>query len=208
MKPTRAPTKKSQVFDDPQRKKRTGQTQTTQRNWGKATAPHCDAPHQHCQPRHPRRGPPSRTNRQRAAVAGRLVCSHRAPALLLSALRSVLGPTTNSAMGPHSHQHKARPGKHIPGTLGKSINPHKVLRGVLHPGDRGPANTTPARPRAKITSGEVGYHLGLAMVCLSQSIRRRWPTTGAMLWIWAIPTAHTQMEAGPDTRKDPGVGPQ
>ena len=35
------------------------------------------------------------------------------------------------------------------------------------------------------------------MLCLTQWIKRRWPSTGTVSWIWAIPTA------GPDTRKDP-----
>ena len=41
------------------------------------------------------------------------------------------------------------------------------------------------------------------MLTLTQWIQRRWPSTGTVPWIWAIPTAHTQIEAGPDTRKDP-----
>ena len=61
----------------------------------------------------------------------------------------------------------------------------------------------PARARAQITSGREGYHLGLAMLCLAQWIQRRWPSTGTVPWIWAIPTANTQIEAGPDTRKSP-----
>ena len=41
------------------------------------------------------------------------------------------------------------------------------------------------------------------MPCLAKWIQRRWPFTGTLPCIWAIPTAHTQIEAGPDTRKDP-----
>ena len=79
--------------------------------------------------------------------------------------------------------------------------PQRVLRGVLQPGD--PA---PPRALAQITSGWAGYHLGLAMLCLSQWIKRRWPTTAAAPWILAIPTTQKQVEAGPDTRKEPPLG--
>ena len=64
------------------------------------------------------------------------------------------------------------------GAMGEPSTQHKVLRGILHPGDQGPAHTTPARALAEITSGQAGYHLGLAMRCLCQWIKRRWPTTG------------------------------
>ena len=76
--------------------------------------------------------------------------------------------------------------------------PHRVLRGVLQPGDK-----PPARALAQISSGKAGYHLGLAMLCLTHWIQRRRPPTGTVPWIWAIPTAHTQIEAGPDTRPNP-----
>ena len=109
----------------------------------------------------PQRVPPP-THKQRADAAGRLMCRSRAQALLLSARCGVPRPTTNWANGPHGHQHIARPSKHIPRTVGECINPHEVLRSVLQPGDRGPANTDPARARVQITFGEVGYHLGLA----------------------------------------------
>ena len=46
------------------------------------------------------------------------------------------------------------------------------------------------------------------MLCLTRWIQRRWPSTGTMPWIWAIPTAHTQIEAGPDTRQTPPPRPQ
>ena len=95
------------------------------------------------------------------------------------------------------------PGAAPPGAVGDPTSPHKVLRGVLQPGEK-----PPARALAQITSGQAGYHLGLAMLCLTQWIKRRWPSTRAVPWIWAIPTAHTQIEAGPDTRKDPPPRPQ
>ena len=38
------------------------------------------------------------------------------------------------------------------------------------------------------------------MLCLAQWIERRWPSTGTVPWIWAIPTAHTQVATAP-TRK-------
>ena len=44
------------------------------------------------------------------------------------------------------------------------------------------------------------------MPCLSQWIKRRWPTTAAAPCIWAIPATHTQFKAGPDTQKDPSPG--
>ena len=81
------------------------------------------------------------------------------------------------------------PGTTPPGAVGEPTTPHRVLRGVLQPGDQ-----APARALAQITSGRAGYHLGLAMLCLSQWIKRRWPTTVAAPWIWAIPTTHTQVE--------------
>ena len=85
------------------------------------------------------------------------------------------------------------PGAAPPGAVGDPTTPHRVLRGVLQPGDK-----PPARALAQITSGKAGYHRGLAMLCLTHWIQRRWPSTGTVAWIWAIPTAHTQMEAGPD----------
>ena len=90
------------------------------------------------------------------------------------------------------------PGTAPPGAVGDPTTPHRVLSGVLQPGDK-----PPARALAQITSVKAGYHLGLAMLCLTQWIQRRWPLMGTVPWIWAIPTAHTQIEAGPDTRKDP-----
>ena len=41
------------------------------------------------------------------------------------------------------------------------------------------------------------------MLCLPHWIQRRWPPTGTLPCIWAIPTAHTKIEAGPDTRPNP-----
>ena len=46
------------------------------------------------------------------------------------------------------------------------------------------------------------------MLCLTQWIQRRWPSTETVPWIWAIPTAHTQIQAGPDTRQNPPRRPQ
>ena len=93
------------------------------------------------------------------------------------------------------------PGGAPPGAIGAPTTQHKVLRGVLQPGDKVPAGAL-----AQITSGRAGYHLELAMFCLSHLIKPRSPSTGTVLWIWAIPTAHRQVEAGPDTRKDPPPG--
>ena len=90
-----------------------------------------------------------------------------------------------------------------PGAVGDPTTQHRVLRGVLQPGDK-----PPARALAQITSGKAGYHLGLAMLCLTPWIQRRWPPTGTVPWVWAIPTAHTQVEAGPDTRPNPPPRPQ
>ena len=91
------------------------------------------------------------------------------------------------------------PGTAPPGAIGDPTTQHRVLRGVLQPGDK---------PPAQITSGKAGYHLGLAMLCLTHWIQRRWPPTGTVPWVWAIPTAHTQVEAGPDTRPNPFPRPQ
>ena len=121
--------------------------------------------------------------------------SPRARALLRSGRYSNVPQPT---MAPQGDRHHARPGAALPGALGDPTTLHKVLRGILQPGDK-----PPARALAQITSGRAGYHLGLAMLCLTQWIKLRWASTGTVPWIWAIPTAHTQMEAGPDTRKDP-----
>ena len=55
------------------------------------------------------------------------------------------------------------PGAAPPGAIGDPTTTHKVLGGVLQPGDQ-----APARDLAQITSGRAGYHLVLAMLCLSQ----------------------------------------
>ena len=89
------------------------------------------------------------------------------------------------------------------GAVGDPTTQHRVLRGVLQPGDK-----PPARALAQITSGKAGYHLGLATLCLTHWIQRRWPPTGTVPWVWAIPIAHTQVEAGPDTRPNPPPRPQ
>ena len=65
------------------------------------------------------------------------------------------------------------PGSAPPGAIGDPTTPHKFLRGVIQPGDQ-----APARVLAQITSGGAEYHLGLAMLCLSQWMKRRWPSTG------------------------------
>ena len=95
------------------------------------------------------------------------------------------------------------PGTTPPGAVGDPTTQHMVLRGVLQPGDKPPAGAL-----AQITSGKAGYHLGLATLCLTHWIQRRWPPTGNVPWVWAIPTAHTQVEAGPDTRPNPPPRPQ
>ena len=90
-----------------------------------------------------------------------------------------------------------------PAAVGDPTTPHKVLRGVLQPVDK-----APGRALAKITSGRAGYHLGLAMLCLTQCIKRRWQYTGKVPWIRAIPTAHTPIKAGPLMRTDPPPRPE
>ena len=60
------------------------------------------------------------------------------------------------------------PGAVIPGAVGDPTTPQKVLRGVHQPGDK-----PSARALAQITSGRAGYHLGPAMLCLTQWIKRR-----------------------------------
>ena len=59
------------------------------------------------------------------------------------------------------------PGTAPPGAVGDPSTQHRVLRGVLQPGDR-----PPARALAQITSEKAGYHLGLAMLCLTHWIQR------------------------------------
>ena len=66
------------------------------------------------------------------------------------------------------------PGTTPPGAVREPTAPHRVLRGILNPGD--PAL---ARALAQITSCRAGYHLELAMLCPSQWIKWRWPTTEA-----------------------------
>ena len=70
------------------------------------------------------------------------------------------------------------PGAAPPGAVGDPTIPHKLVRGVLQPGDK-----APARALAQITSGRAGYQVGLAMLCLTQCIKRRWPSQGAVAWI-------------------------
>ena len=67
------------------------------------------------------------------------------------------------------------PGAAPPGAVGDPTTPHRVLRGVLKPGDK-----PPDRPLAHITSRRAGYNLGLAMLCLTHWIQRRWPPTGTV----------------------------
>ena len=57
------------------------------------------------------------------------------------------------------------PGTAPPGTVGDPTTQQTVLRGVLQPGDKHPAHTL-----AQIASGKAGYHLGLAMLCLTHWI--------------------------------------
>ena len=76
------------------------------------------------------------------------------------------------------------PGAATPEAIGDPITPHKVIRGILEPGDQ-----VPARVLDQISSARAGYHLGLAMLCLSQLIKRPWPSTGTVPWIWPIPAA-------------------
>ena len=90
------------------------------------------------------------------------------------------------------------PGAAPPGAVGDPTTQHRVLRGVLQAGDK-----PPARALAQITPGKAGYHLRLAMLCLTHWIQRRWPPTGTVPWIWAIPIAHTQIEASRDTLPNP-----
>ena len=95
------------------------------------------------------------------------------------------------------------PGPAPPKAVGDPTTQHKVLRCVLQPSD-----TPLARALAQITSGRASYHLGLAMFCLTQWIKRRWPSRRTVPWIWDIPTAHIQIQPGPDTRKPPPPRPQ
>ena len=89
-------------------------------------------------------------------------------------------------------------GTALSGAIGDPTTPQKVLKGVLELGDQ-----APARALAQITWGRASYYLGLAMLSLSQWIKRRWLSTGTMPWIWAITSDHTQVNAGTDTRKEP-----
>ena len=96
------------------------------------------------------------------------------------------------------------PGTAPPGAVGDPTTQHRVPRGVLQPGD-----TPPARALAQITSGKAGYHLVLAMLCLTHWIQRRWPPTGTVPWIWAIPSErpHTN-RGGPGHAAKPPPRPQ
>ena len=66
------------------------------------------------------------------------------------------------------------PGTTPPRAVEEPSTPHSVLSGILQPGGQAPACAM-----TKITSGRAGYHLGLAMLCLTPWINRRWPTAGA-----------------------------
>ena len=90
------------------------------------------------------------------------------------------------------------PGAAQPGAVEDPTDLHRVIRGVVQPGDK-----PPARALAQVTSRKAGCHLELALLCLTHWIQRRWPPTGTVPWIWAIPTAHTQIEAGQDTLTNP-----
>ena len=100
-------------------------------------------------------------------------------------------------------RHHARPrGHHTRGTRGP--NPP-----AQSPQGRPPAGGQTPGPRPgpnHLRAG--GLPPGLAMLCLAQWIQRCRPSTGTVPWIWFIPTAHTHIEAGPDTRKDPPPRPQ
>ena len=151
-------------------------------------------------PPHPGRRPPPPTYRQWPPPTGRLGYSPRARPLLRD---SRYGYVPRPAMDHPGDRHHVRPGDRPTRGSGDPTTQHRILRGVLQPGD-----TPPARALAQITSGKAGYHLGLAMLCLTHWIQRHWPPTGTVPWVWAIPTAHTQVEAGPDTRPNPPPRPQ
>ena len=148
-----------------------------------------------CRPPHPRRRPPSPTDRQLPPPAGGLGYSPRARALLRSGRYNNVPSPQWLVKGTYT---MLAPGAAPPGAIGDPTTTHRVLRGILQPKDK-----PPARALAQITSGQAGYHLDLAMLCLAKWIQRRWPSTGTFPGIWAIPNAHTQIEAGPDTRKNP-----
>ena len=57
------------------------------------------------------------------------------------------------------------PGAAPPGAVGDPTTQRRVFRGVLQPGDK-----PPARAPAQVTRGKAGYHLGLAMLCLTHWI--------------------------------------
>ena len=71
-------------------------------------------------------------------------------------------------MGPQGDRDHAPPRDHTSWGVGGPTTPHRVPRGVLHPGDQAPACAL-----APITSGRAGYHLELAMLRLSQWIKQR-----------------------------------
>ena len=80
-------------------------------------------------------------------------------------------------------------------------DPTKVLRGVLQPGDK-----APARALARITSGRAGYHLGLAMLCLSQRIKRCWPSTGTCAGSGPSPPPKHKSRRAPTRGRPPPPG--
>ena len=69
------------------------------------------------------------------------------------------------------------PGTAPPGAVGDPTTQHRVLSGVLQPGDK-----PPARALAQITLGKAGYHPGLVTLCLTHWIQRRWPPRGTVPW--------------------------
>ena len=162
--------------------------------WEQATAPTRDTALRATGLRNPAMTPPPHL--QTATTPGRrFVYSPRALALLRSGRHSNVPRHT---MGHQLDQHHARPrGRPTRGNRGPH-HPTQSPEGRLPAWGQGPGPCP-----GQITSGRAGYHLGLAMLCLTKWIKRRWPSTGTVPWIWAIPTAHTQVEAGPDTPKDP-----
>ena len=158
---------------------------------------------QHRPPRHrppqPRGQPPPPTYRQRTAPGGGLVYSPRTQALLRSVRRGIPRPT----MGPEGDPHHACPRDRAPRGNRRTNRPTQGPQG------RPPTGQPSCGPRPGPNHLKLGrLPPGLVMGCLSKCINRRWPSTAAAPWIWVIPTAHTQVEAGPDRRKDPPPRPQ
>ena len=144
--------------------------------------------------------------RQRAPTG--LVFSLGAQALLCIGCHAFPRPTTKWPMVPDGDQCHARPRKHSPLGSGGTHHPTQSPQGSPPAGGPkpGPHHPIPRPGLSDLWSGGLPPRARHSLpVAMDQAA---WLTTGAAPRIWAIPTAHTQIEASRNTRKDPASRPQ